>query len=1472
MAAQIYAKVASLTGEAYARNAAGQLRLLKVGDIIREGESVITTDGSQVVLQLADGRQMALVPGDVVRIDAEVAADFKPDATDSAVASGHQTLNHVSEALARGENLDDMLDPTAAGNVGPANQGHSFVELARIVENVTPLAYAYATERGSVQGEFDGGRVLPASTNVQTDNTSPVEPQPPEPPKPVDPEPPEPPKPVDPEPPQPENHIPGITIDPNDPRDTPSDPKNPNVAATGMVNEAGLPDGTTPSLAIRTTSGTLHIDSGDGIQSVSINGTDVTAGGQITTPFGTLTIAVAGGQYSYTYVLNHNSTAHNTQGPNIDNVKDSFTVTVTDKDGDTASGKLNVSVVDDVPTARDDNFTGQHGSMVTGNVLLNNGHGADTFGADGQGGDVTLVAGSLTGGSGTLAFSPDGGFSYMPNYNDSNVVKFQYQIRDGDGDISTATVTITLNDTQQPPPPPVNHPPIAVNDHNSGLMDTTLTGNVLANDHDPDGDPLTVTGFTIGGTNYAPGDTATIAGVGDLTLNADGSYTFVPETGYVGPVPNVNYQISDGQGGSANANLILEMTATPPPDSAFIHTSGGTDITIPDSTVYERGLTSVADTSETTTGTFTIGATDGIANLVFSGLPGADVTVTLAQLNNLAATPQVIHTDVGTLTLTGYNAVTGAVNYSYTVNTAIDNASHPGATDTHYDDNMTVTVNGTSGTTANDVLTIRVIDDTPTANPDGPYVVTEAAPVNVVSGNVLANDSAGADGLAPIPVSWAADAAVKAELAQYGTLVQNNDGSWSFTLDNSLAATQALTAADLKEFVLHYTMMDGDGDTSSSTLTIKIQGTDEAPHLVPDVPDLALDVNVVYEDRTGMGAGPDGNVLANDTNAGTVASFKVVDFDGSLKAYVAGDSAAVYDPVTHSKIGDLTLNSNGDYTFTPILDYSGPVPQVIYTTSTGDSTTLDIAVKPVADVPTVAIELGTPTPAGYSTITLNSDFVAVPGNPNNLNLKLPTNPEYTITAWNADGTAGQFGQAVGGFGVGWYGQAAQGNIGAAAAEIAYRPDLGASEKLVVTFTHPVSTVTAVLTYLNANEHALLTAYDKDGNIVAQKLVYGQGDTAQTPTTLEVEVGSQPIARIEFTAPGGNGLGEWDDYMIKSITYENMVIVPIINLTVAPTDTDYSEQVTSINVAVSDPSAVLSVGSHHLVSGVWDGTWDLPLADNGAYHCTIDPTTGQVSITGLEVWLPPGTLSNAISVTAVATVTDSATIDGVTIYDSTTGSASDTAHVVLPAPEITTPPGLASDDLVIGTSNNDHLLGGAGNDTLVGLSGNDTLDGGPGNDILDGGPGNDLLIGGPGNDIMTGGSGADTFQWNLGDQGAKANPAIDKILDFDNASPANGGDILDLKDLLVGEHAVVGGGNLVNYLHFEYTGGNTIIHISTDGGFSTAASHNVGVAASIWNLQADQRIILQDTNIIGGHTTDAQVIQDLLNNGKLIVDN
>ncbi len=161
----VFAKVSSLTGEAYARNAEGQLRRLKVGDVIREGESVVTADGAQVVLQLADGRQLNVVPGDVVRLDAEVAAEFKPDATDSAVANDPKTFRGISEALARGEDLDKLLEDPAAGNAGPGSEGHTFVEFARIVENVDPLSYQFATARGEELHIFDGGAVSTTGTD-----------------------------------------------------------------------------------------------------------------------------------------------------------------------------------------------------------------------------------------------------------------------------------------------------------------------------------------------------------------------------------------------------------------------------------------------------------------------------------------------------------------------------------------------------------------------------------------------------------------------------------------------------------------------------------------------------------------------------------------------------------------------------------------------------------------------------------------------------------------------------------------------------------------------------------------------------------------------------------------------------------------------------------------------------------------------------------------------------------------------------------------------------------------------------------------------------------------------------------------------------------------------------------------------------------------------------------------------------------
>ena len=47
-------------------------------------------------------------------------------------------------------------------------------------------------------------------------------------------------------------------------------------------------------------------------------------------------------------------------------------------------------------------------------------------------------------------------------------------------------------------------------------------------------------------TVYTAGQTATIAGVGTLTINADGSYTFTPAANYNGAVPVATYTLTDG--------------------------------------------------------------------------------------------------------------------------------------------------------------------------------------------------------------------------------------------------------------------------------------------------------------------------------------------------------------------------------------------------------------------------------------------------------------------------------------------------------------------------------------------------------------------------------------------------------------------------------------------------------------------------------------------------------------------------------------------------------------------------------------------------------------------------------------------------------------------------------------------------------------------------------------------------------------
>ncbi|GAB1434362.1 hypothetical protein MASR2M32_05730 [Sphaerotilus sulfidivorans] len=182
----------------------------------------------------------------------------------------------------------------------------------------------------------------------------------------------------------------------------------------------------------------------------------------------------------------------------------------------------------------------------------------------------------------------------------------------------------------------------------------------------------------------------------------------------------------------------------------------------------------------------------------------------------------------------------------------------------------------------------------------------------------------------------------------------------------------------------------------------------------------------------------------------------------------------------------------------------------------------------------------------------------------------------------------------------------------------------------------------------------------------------------------------------------------------------------------------------------------------------------------------------------------------------------------------------------------------NDPSIVGTIGNDSL-NGTGDattpDYILGLSGNDTLSGLGGSDTL---------VGGTGSDWLTGGAGNDVFAWSLNDQGSKGAPAVDTITDFEI-----GADILDLRDLLVGEGFGAGNtaGNLANYLDFEVSGTTTTIHVSTTGAF-TGGTYSAAAE--------DQTIVLQNVDLpsalgLTSGATDAQIISAMLTQGKLVVD-
>ncbi len=660
-----------------------------------------------------------------------------------------------------------------------------------------------------------------------------------------------------------------------------------------------------------------------------------------------------------TVTINDDGTVGYTPAENY-NGPDSFTYTISDGNGGTATATVNVCVkpVNDGPKAEDDSVSTDEDASITIDVLAND---SDVDG------DTLSIESHDQPANGTVTLNDDGTFSYTPNADFSGTDTFSYTVTDGNGGTSTATVTVVVA--------PVNDDPIPHDEEVVTNEDNAITIDVLANDVDPDGDTLSIT--SIGQPAH-----------GTVTQNSDGTLTYTPDPDFNGN-DTFTYVIDDGNGGNDTATVyvcVKPVNDAPVAVDDSAKTNEDTSITIDvlanDSDVDGDALT-IESHGQPANGTVTLNG-DG----TFSYTPNADFS----------------GTDTFTYTVTDGNGGTSTATVTVVVAPTNDGpVAKNDEANVDEDSSVTIDVLANDSDLDGDSLsvidvsepqhgTVTINDDgtvsyTPAENYNGPdsftYTIsdgnggTSTATVNVCvkpvnDAPVAADDSAKTDEDTSITIDVLAnDSDVDGDALTIeshdhpanGTVTLNDDGTFSYTPNADFSGTDTFS----------YTVSDGNGGTSTATVTVVVAPTNDGPTAMDDQASVDEDSSITID------------VLANDS-----------DLDG--------DSLSVTD-VSEPQHGTVTINDDGTVSYTPAENYNGP-DSFTYTISDGNggtsTATVNVCVKPVNDAP-VAVDDTAKTDEDKSVTIdvlandsdLDGDVLAVE------HVDQPANGHVTV---NADGT------------------------------------------------------------------------------------------------------------------------------------------------------------------------------------------------------------------------------------------------------------------------------------------------------------------------------------------------------------------------------------------------------------------------------------------------------------------------------------
>ena len=631
---------------------------------------------------------------------------------------------------------------------------------------------------------------------------------------------------------------------------------------------------------------------------------------------------------------------------------DTFSYTVSDSAGATSTATVTATItgVNDAPVTTADDAVGLQEDiavMVTGNVLAN-----DT---DVDQGTVLQVAnaGVFAGQYGQLTLNADGSYTYALDGNslavqslaEGQVVTETFAYDATDGLISTpSTLTVTITGTNDAPVTTVDSAAVQED------ISVTVTGNVLANDSDVDqGAVLSVANGGIFTGQY-----------GQLTLNADGSYTYA--------LDNVSLGVQSlAQGQVVTETFTYEATdglvSTPSTLTVTITGTNDAPVTTVDTTAVQEDISIAAsgnvllNDSDVDQGT-TLSVVDQITWINTPGgsrptpVFGGPRMGTYGQLN-LAADGSYTYTlsndSLAIQSLAQGQVVTDA--FTYQVSDGI--TSTPST--------LTVTITGTNDAPVTTVDTAAVQED---------LSIT-------ASGNVLTNDADVDQGT----VLAVANAGVF--VGQYGQLTLNADGSYTYALDNTSLGVQSLAQGQIVTETFAYEATDGITSTPS-TLTLTITGTNDAPVTT-------VDTAAVQEDVTLLTTG---NVLANDSD---------VDQGTVLSVVNAG--------VFAGQFGQLTLNADGSYTYA--LDNSSLAVQSLAQGQVVTETFAYQATDGITSTPstlTVTITGTNDAPVVVADAAAVQEDISITATGNVLSNDSDVDQGTVLSVVNAGVFAGQFGQ------------------------------------------------------------------------------------------------------------------------------------------------------------------------------------------------------------------------------------------------------------------------------------------------------------------------------------------------------------------------------------------------------------------------------------------------------------------------------